>query len=124
MFGRLLSALLFLTLAFSTGVTAFADDASTAKSGDATDVDSLLTNPNLRAYSGSKSRWSISNSVNYDGGTINAPFAEGRPNIANASATSVDTDINDQISAKYSIDSVNSLMLGFGVRKMAPFTFS
>ena len=87
-------------------------------------VDELLTNPNLRAYAGSKSRWSMSNSITYDGGTISAPFGESRPNIAGASGTSLDTDLNDQLSVKLSINAVNSLLLGFGIRKMAPFTFS
>jgi hypothetical protein len=86
------------------------------------EVDDLITNANLRAISGSKSRWSISNSINYDGGTIRAPFAEARPNIAGASATSLDTDLNDTISLKVNLDPVNSLSLGFGIRKMAPFT--
>jgi hypothetical protein len=85
-------------------------------------VDEMITNPNMRAYSGSLSRWSMSNSITYDGGTVDEPFAEGRPNIAGASATSVDTDINDTISLKFSINPVNALLLGFGVRKMAPFT--
>lgn len=89
---------------------------------DGDKVDEVLTNPNLRAYAGSKSRWSISNSINYDGGTVSNPFGESRPNIANASATSDDTDINDQISVKYNIDAMNSVLFGVGVRKMTPFT--
>ncbi len=87
-------------------------------------VDQLITNANLRALSGSKSRWSISNSIGYDGGTVSAPFAEGRPNISGASATSVDTDINDTLNIKLSLNPFNAIMLGFGVRKMAPFTGS
>lgn len=85
-------------------------------------VDEMITNANLRAYSGSKSRWSMSNSINYDGGTVSTPFAEGRPNIADASATSTDTDLNDQVNIKYSINALNSILFGVGIRKMAPFT--
>lgn len=123
---------LILAIVLTTALPALADDGSAPSQSaegantvpGADKVDEVLTNANLRAYAGSKSRWSMSNAINYDGGTISAPFAEGRPNIANASATSTDTDINDQVSLKYSIDPLNSLLLGIGVRKMAPFTFS
>jgi hypothetical protein len=87
-------------------------------------VDDLITNNNLRAYSGSTSRWSLASSFTYDGGTVASPFAEGRPNIANASATSTDTDINGTLNIKYNLNMQNSLLLGFGVRKMAPFVSS
>jgi hypothetical protein len=119
-----LIVLISLILSFS---TAFADDSSSSGANSvpgADQVDELITNPNLRALSGSKSRWSMSNSINYDGGTISQPFGEGRPNIADASATSVDTDINDQISAKFSLTPFDALLAGFGVRKMTPFTGS
>ena len=90
----------------------------------AEDVDDVLTNANLRAMSGSTSRWSIASSFTYDGGTMAAPFAESRPNIAGASATSTDTDLNGQLNIKFNINSFHSLLLGFGIRKMAPFVTS
>ena len=127
----LISLLVTLTCVYS-----FADDPSGAGKAssspaaegkpapEATKVDELITNANLRAYSGSTSRWSLSNSITYDGGTVSSPFAEARPNIAGASATSVDTDINDQLSIKLSLNPLDSILLGVGIRKMAPFTGS
>jgi hypothetical protein len=90
----------------------------------AASVDDLITNNNLRALSGSTSRWSIASSFTYDGGTLANPFAEGRPNIAGASATSTDTDLNGQLNIKYNINLQNSILVGFGIRKMAPFVTS
>ncbi|MGZ3772592.1 MAG: hypothetical protein ACXVCY_10585 [Pseudobdellovibrionaceae bacterium] len=87
-------------------------------------ADDILTNANLRAMSGSKSKWSISTSFTYDGGTLNKPFDENRPNIADASATSSDTDLNGTLSVKYNINTQNAVLLGFGIRKMAPFVSS
>ena len=97
------------------------DSSTTQKIADADKVDDLLTNNLLRAYSGSTSRISISNSINYDGGTVSAPFGLARPNIMGASGNSVETDLNDQVGIKYNLDSINSIVLGFGVRKIAPF---
>jgi hypothetical protein len=97
---------------------------ATNKVPGAQEVDDLITNANLRALSGSTSRWSIASQFTFDGGTVAAPFAESRPNIANASATSTDTDINGQINVKYNIDKVNSILVGGGIRKMAPFVSS
>lgn len=94
------------------------------KTPGADEVDDILTNPNLRAYSGSKSRWSLSTMFNYDGGTLSKPLAEDRPNISGMSATSTDTDFNGQLSIKYNVTAVHSILLGFGIRKMAPFVAS
>lgn len=122
-----------IILAAKTPVTSADENPSELRTGlskssnpvpDAEKVDEVLTNANLRAYSGSKSRWSVSNSITYNGGTVANPFGEGRPNIANASAISIDTDINDQIGVKYNLTALNSLLIGVGMRKMAPFTGS
>jgi hypothetical protein len=85
-------------------------------------VDDLLTNNNLRAYSGSTSTWSIASTFNYNGGTIQAPFAEDRPNIANASSTTLKADLDGSISVKYNLNAKHSLLAGFGVRWIAPFS--
>jgi hypothetical protein len=92
------------------------------KVDDQTDVDSVLTNPNLRAFSGSKSKWSISNAINYDGGSLSNPLGAVQPNPSGGSNYSADTDLNDQINVKYNLNSTNAIMLGFGVRKIAPFS--
>lgn len=116
---------------------AFADDSQVNQSKQSKDdlapknkvegsesADDILTNNNLRAMSGSTSKWSIASSFTYDGGTVASPFAESRPNIAGASATSTDTDVNGLLNIKYNINKQNALLLGFGIRKMAPFVSS
>ncbi len=86
-------------------------------------ADDLLTNNNLRAFSGSLSKWSIASQVEYLGGTLGSPFSQDRPDISNGSGTTAKSDIDGSISVKYNIDVRNSLMLGFGFRWIAPFTF-
>jgi hypothetical protein len=85
-------------------------------------VDDLITNNNLRAYSGSKSRWSIASQFNYNGGTISSPLSQDRPDIANASATTTKADLDGSISAKYNIDTRSSILAGIGVRWIAPLS--
>ena len=131
-FGRTL----FFTLILATSTLALADtneDISTeagAKpappsaevTGKEISADDLITNNNLRALSGSTSKWSFASQWNYLGGTISSPFAQDRPNIADASATTPKTDIDGSLNVKYNLNVKNSLLLGFGVRWVAPFT--
>jgi len=99
------------------------DDAS-GKSGntipDAEKIDELIQNNNLRALSGSTSKWSMASAWNYNGGTVKTPFAEDRPDISQASATTAKADLDGNVSAKYNIDVKNSLMAGVGLRWIAP----
>jgi hypothetical protein len=93
------------------------------KAGDnapAAGVDELITNNNLRALSGSKSRWSIASTFNYEGGSISNPFSQDRPDISQASGTTTKSDLDGNISAKYNIDTKNSIMAGIGIRWIAP----
>lgn len=84
--------------------------------------DDLITNNNLRALSGSTSKWSFASQWNYMGGTIKEPFDESRPNIAASSATTDKTDIDATLNVKYNLNSKDSIFAGFGVRWVAPFT--
>ncbi|HEX7676021.1 MAG TPA: hypothetical protein VF412_17725 [Bdellovibrio sp.] len=84
-------------------------------------VDDLITNNNLRAYSGSTSRWSIASAFNYNGGTVNTPLSQDRPNISDASGNTVKADLDGSISVKYNLNVQNSLMAGVGLRWIAPF---
>lgn len=92
------------------------------KAADLNAADEIITNNNLRALSGSTSRWSFASQWNYNGGTIYSPFDESRPNIAAASVTTPKTDVNGALNIKRNIDSQSSVFLGFGVRWVAPFT--
>jgi hypothetical protein len=109
---------------------AFADDLNPASAPEtsktnlvpgAEQVDELITNNNLRAYSGSVSRWSFASQSNYEGGTIQSPFSQDRPDISNASATTTKADFDSAVSGKYNINARNSVMAGIGIRWLAPF---
>jgi len=123
-YSYLLLSLITLTASFH---TAFSDEVlkstttqQTQKSDDS--VDDVITNNNLRAYSGSTSLWSIASQFNYNGGTIGSPLSQDRPNIAAASGTTAKSDLDGSISVKYNINAKNSLMAGFGLRWISPLT--
>jgi hypothetical protein len=85
-------------------------------------VDDLITNNNLRAFSGSLSRWSIASQFNYEGGTLASPFDQDRPNISDASGNTIKADLDGAISVKYNLNAKNALMAGFGIRWIAPLS--
>ncbi len=132
------SVALTFFLAAGTPILTMADDSgqsaseSKAKIGDIIDkpnevpgaeqVDDLITNNNLRALSGSLSRLSIASQFNYNGGTIEEPLAQDRPNISAASGNTTKADLDGAISAKYNIDGKNSVMAGIGMRWIAPMS--
>lgn len=86
------------------------------------DIDETITNPKMRAESGSKARWSMSSQLNYIGGSVNSPFSEERPNIAGATGTTDASLIGGQISGKYNLSASASLMAGVGVRLINPLS--
>lgn len=88
------------------------------------DQDDLITNAKMRAEAGSKSKFSISSALAYNGGTIEKPFAAKRPNIKGAAATPTYTNLAGTISGKWNISKVDSLFLGLGLRMLAPFESS
>lgn len=94
------------------------------KKVDEEDPDTLITNKRLRAESGSKSKWSMSTSLSYWGGSLEKPFDKFRPNIKGAAATSVYTSLDGSISVKWNMTKVDSLFAGVGVRMVAPFAGS
>lgn len=89
-------------------------------SSSAKDVDQILTNNQMRAETGSKSKWSIATSLTYSGGQLNRPFAEDRPNIAGATGSTDKTLIGGSISGKYAISPTTALLAGVGVRWLTP----
>ena len=89
---------------------------------DSEKIDEMVTNNLLRAYSGSKSRWSVASAFSYNGGTILNPLSDDRPNIANTSGTLPKSFVLGQVSTKYNIDVKNSLMAGIGLRWVAPMS--
>jgi hypothetical protein len=84
------------------------------------EIDNVLTNKNLRALSGSVSRWSFASQFNYNGGSAQNPMSQDRPNIADASATTIKSDLDGSLWLKYNLNPKDSLMAGFGIRWIAP----
>ncbi|MGZ3721394.1 MAG: hypothetical protein ACXVA9_00605 [Bdellovibrionales bacterium] len=84
------------------------------------DVDDIITNNLLRAESGSKSRWSVASVINYNGSSVEHPFAESRPNIAATTATTPEALLGGQVSLKYNLSTKSSWMAGVGVRWFSP----
>ena len=87
-------------------------------------VDDLLTNNNLRALSGSKSRWSVASQFDYLGGTVNEPLSQDRPDISGASGNTLKSDLDGAISAKYNLNPTNAILAGIGLRWIAPLAGS
>lgn len=84
------------------------------------DVDTLITNPKMRAESGSKSKYSIATSANYSGGSLKQPFGDTRPNITGATGTTDFPTLGGSVSAKWNMSKRSSLMGGVGLRWVAP----
>ncbi len=95
------------------------EKAKKKKNGD--DIDKDVTNPRLRALSGSKSKWSLSFGFAYNGGAINNPFGLKRPDIYGNPENETLTSIGGSISGRFRLDKKNSFTLGFGFGYLAPF---
>jgi hypothetical protein len=125
----LIALAMFVSAAFSPVLASAQESENKVKIQDVTeqnqapgeDVDEQLTNKQLRALSGSKSKYSISTQFNYTGGTIQKPIAEERPNISGAATSTDVSGIVGDINGKYNIDQRHSVMAGFGVRYVTPF---
>lgn len=85
------------------------------------DVDDTLTNRQMRAQSGSKSKYSIASILSYMGSTLEHPLSEVRPNVYGSPGTTDVAQLNGQISGKYAFDQRHSVMVGAGVRYITPF---
>jgi hypothetical protein len=84
------------------------------------DIDTIITNNKMRAETGSKSKYSISTSLGYAGGSLNKPFDSHRPNITNGTGSTAVPVLGGSISGKYSLDTQNSVSVGIGARMIAP----
>lgn len=84
--------------------------------------DDVVTNRKLRAQTGSLSKWSVSTSFGYNGGSIDEPIGSQRPNIseANASSTALQT-LSGGTGIRYRLNKASSLLANVGVNAYAPF---
>ncbi len=85
------------------------------------DIDEDITNARMRASSGSKSKYSLSMGIAYDGGTIGKPFGEKRPDIVGNPEEEDSTEISGSFSARYRMTKNDSFTVGAGFGILTPF---
>ena len=86
----------------------------------AKDIDSIITNPKLRAESGSKSKWSLSADLVYSGSSLRTPFGQERPNPSGLQAAQR-VKMLGELSARYRWSPEASVQFGTGAQIIAPF---
>lgn len=84
------------------------------------DVDEEITNPKLRAETGSKSLFSVQSTMNYNGGSVSDPFGEVRPRLSPGQVELDPTKITGNISAKYRVTDHDNINFGTGVGWLKP----
>ncbi len=84
------------------------------------DIDQEITNPKLRAESGSKSKISMSFGVNYQGSSLQEPLAADRPNLYAAAGSEQFSALDGSVSTRYRLDKNNSFTLGVGLGMITP----
>lgn len=97
-----------------------AKDAPVKKEGEQ-DVDEVITNRKLRAETGAKSKFSFSAALGYNGGTVNSPTSDTRPNISSGTATPTVPAMSGSLGVKYKMSALQSLALDVGVTSRKPF---
>lgn len=91
------------------------------KSSENDEADQVITNKKLRADTGSLSKWSISTSLGYSGGSLEKPAAAVRPNIRNGLGTPALANVAGGVGIKYRTSALTSLKLGVGLKMTTPF---
>lgn len=79
-----------------------------------------ITDPEVRAEAGSRSRYSIKGTLSYSGAPVGEPLSENLPNPDDSPGT-FKTSLSGTISARYRLDKNSSLGLGTGIKTIAPF---
>ncbi len=100
---------------------AISDVIDEADKSETDKADELITNRMLRAQTGSLSKWSLSTSFSYQGGTLDGPFKATRPNITGAAGTEAVSFLAGSLGVRYRISAVDSATLGIGLRMLTPF---
>lgn len=89
------------------------EDAAGKKNKVEGDLDQEITNPKLRAETGSKSRWSASFTATYNGGSLEKPMSKDRPNVTRDPITPK-TSMAGDFGGRYRIDKNQSVSLTTG----------
>lgn len=88
------------------------------------EADQVITNRRLRASSGSLSKWSGNFSANYQGGSVEKPFAAQRPNITSGADALTLQYMSANVGIRYRFSTLNSLTVGTGMFMSTPFNSS
>ncbi|UOF02007.1 hypothetical protein [Bdellovibrio reynosensis] len=86
----------------------------------AKDIDNEITNAKMRAESGSKSKWSMSADLTYNGGNLVDPLGKVRPNYSGEASQQGVTQMFGDIGVSYRIDPKNRLSLSTGISVVHP----
>lgn len=97
------------------------EDAANKKNKVDGDLDQEITNAKLRAESGSKSKASVSTTVNYKGGSVSRPFGAERPDLSGLPDNQVDTSLDATVRGRYRPDKNSSFTAGASLGMKTPF---
>jgi len=85
------------------------------------DIDEEITNARMRAALGSKSKWSVRTALNYQGGSVEKPFDQIRPNYRGAVGTNATSYFSGDIAIKRRLGDMDSINFGTGLVLYRPF---
>lgn len=117
-----------LVLSLLTSLVAHAEEVATTKkdgvkikSTKSSDkADELITNRRFRAQNGSLSNLSLNASVNYSGGSLNAPLSDERPNLVAAGDAITVSNASAGVSGSYRLNTLNRIGFGASMSMVAP----
>lgn len=83
-------------------------------------IDEEITNARMRAESGSKSKWSVSATATYSGGSIKEPFSKNRANPTNDPSPEK-VRLGGDVGVRYRMNKNLSVTGGIGYSAVRPF---
>jgi len=100
--------------------TSKADATKATKNKVDGNIDEEITNARMRAASGSRSKFSMSASLGYDGGSVKDPLSAERPNLSGDPEVLVASEFGGSVSARYRVNKNDSFTFGAGVSYLQP----
>ncbi len=85
------------------------------------DIDQEITNPKIRADSGSKSKFSASTTLSYKGGAISRPFGAERPDLSGLPENQLDSSVDGAVKVRYRSTTHSSYTAGVALGLKTPF---
>ena len=123
-----LKSLLVALVATTVGFTVYADTNTSGETKTKVEgqnsvegnLDNEITNAKMRAESGSKSKYSASFSVRYDGGSLKDPGADARLNLLGGD-NQEQVNLSATIKGRYRINKNTSVSANIGTKVVQPF---